>query len=141
MNYDSNCLPTHFIIQIWPPATFICSQILRDGSRDTDFHQIKRFNGKQIAISEALINRITREASKCWKIVSSPEKIMLYGSFHFKLTVDVYLENNCSHEKFSRLRKLGFWLFFREIVAKKLFKYFLTYKSEEINAKSFFFQI
>ena len=50
----------------------------------------------------------------------------------------VYLENNCSHEKFSKLRKLGFWLFFTEIVAKKLFKYFLTYKSKEINAKSFF---
>ena len=50
----------------------------------------------------------------------------------------VYLENNCSHEKFSELRKLGFRLFFTEIVAKKLFKYFLTYKSIEINAKSFF---
>ena len=50
----------------------------------------------------------------------------------------VYLENNCSHEKFSKLRKLWFWLFFTEIVAKKLFKYFLTYKSKEIKAKSFF---
>ena len=50
----------------------------------------------------------------------------------------VYLENNCSHEKFSKLRKLVFWLFFTEIVAKKVLKYFLTYKSKEINAKSFF---
>ena len=50
----------------------------------------------------------------------------------------VYLENNCSHEKFSKLRKLGFWLFFTEIVPKKLFKYSLTYKSKEINKKSFF---
>ena len=50
----------------------------------------------------------------------------------------VYLENNCSHEKFSKLRKLGFWLFFTEIVAKKLCKYFLTYKIKEINANSFF---
>ena len=46
----------------------------------------------------------------------------------------VYLEKNCSHEKFSKLRKLGFWIFFTEIVAKKLFKYFLTYKSKEIKA-------
>ena len=53
----------------------------------------------------------------------------------------VYLENNCSHENFSKLRKLGYWLFFTEIVVKKLFKYFLTYKSKEINGKSFFFQI
>ena len=53
----------------------------------------------------------------------------------FKL---VYLENNWSHGNFSKLRKLGLWLFFTEIVAQKLFKYFLTYKSKEINAKSFF---
>ena len=58
---------------------------------------------------------------------------------HSKRTFNpVYLEKNCSHEKFSKLRKLGFWLFFTEIVAKKLFKYFLTYKSKKINAKSFF---
>ena len=50
----------------------------------------------------------------------------------------VYLEKNCSHEKFSKLRKLEFWLFFTEIGAKKLLKYFLTYKSKEINAKSIF---
>ena len=50
----------------------------------------------------------------------------------------VYLENNCSHEKFSKLRKLGFRLFFTEIVAKKLFKSFLTYKSKKIKAKSVF---
>ena len=50
----------------------------------------------------------------------------------------VYLEKNCSHEKISKLWKWGFWLFFTEIVAKKLFKYFLTYKSKEINAKLFF---
>ena len=50
----------------------------------------------------------------------------------------VYLENNGSHENFSILRKLGFWLFLTEIVSKKLFKYFLTHKSIEINAKSFF---
>ena len=49
----------------------------------------------------------------------------------------VYLENNCSHKKSSKLRKLGFWLFFTEIVAKKLFKQFFTYKSKEINAESF----
>ena len=53
----------------------------------------------------------------------------------------VYLENNCSQENSSKLRKLGFWLFFTESIAKKLFKYFLTYKSKEINAKSFFLQI
>ena len=44
--------------------------------------------------------------------------------FFYKYTV--YLENNCSHEKFFKLRKLGVWLFFTEIVAKKLFKYFLN---------------
>ena len=58
-----------------------------------------------------------------------------HGKRAFKL---VYLENNCSQENFSKLRKLGFWLYFTEIVGKKLFKYFLTYKSKEINAKSFF---
>ena len=58
---------------------------------------------------------------------------------HSKCTFKpVYLENNCSHEKFSKLQKLWFWLFFTVIVAKKLFKYFLTFKSKEINAKSFF---
>ena len=58
---------------------------------------------------------------------------------HSKRTVKpLYLENTCSYEKFWQLRKLGFWLFFTEIVAKKMFKYFLTYKSKEINAKSFF---
>ena len=50
----------------------------------------------------------------------------------------VYLEKNCSHENCFKLRKLGFWLFFTEIVAEKFFKYFLTYKSKETNAKSFF---
>ena len=55
--------------------------------------------------------------------------------------MSVYLENNCSHKKFCELRKLGFWLFFTKIVVKKLFKYFLTYKSYEINAKSIFLKI
>ena len=50
----------------------------------------------------------------------------------------VDLENNCSHENFSKLWKLWFWLFFTRIFAKKLFKYFLTYKNKEINVKSFF---
>ena len=64
-----------------------------------------------------------------------------HKKFFYKYTIFrifEYLENNCLHEKFSKLRKLGFRLFFTEIVAKKLFKYFLTYKSKEINAKSFF---
>ena len=62
----------------------------------------------------------------------------LYFRYSKRTFKPVYLENNCSHKKFSKLRKLGFWFFFTEIVAKKLFKYFLTYKNKEINAKSFF---
>ena len=30
--------PTHLILEIWPLATFICSQIKRNGSRDRDFY-------------------------------------------------------------------------------------------------------
>ena len=62
----------------------------------------------------------------------------LYFRYSKRTFKPVYLENNCSHKKFSKLRKSEFWLFLTEIVAKKLFKYFLTYKSKEINAKSFF---
>ena len=65
MNYASNCFLTHLILQIWPPATFICPQTQRDGSRVRDFYQMKRPSGKSMGILEALTNRITRKASKC----------------------------------------------------------------------------
>ena len=54
MNHASNCFPTHAILQMWPPATLICSQTWRGDLRDRDFHQLNRSNGKPIALLEAL---------------------------------------------------------------------------------------
>ena len=56
MNYTSNCFPTHVILQISTPATFIFSQTWKDGFRDSYFYQMKRSSGKPMAIWEAMTN-------------------------------------------------------------------------------------
>ena len=64
MNWDSNRFRIHRILQMWPPATIICSQTSRDGYVVSILSRTKKFNGKQKGILESLTNRITWKASK-----------------------------------------------------------------------------
>ena len=60
MNYAANCFPTHFILQVSLLVSFICSQTWRDSSEDRDFYQMKRSNGKAVAILEAMTAKMEK---------------------------------------------------------------------------------
>ena len=74
LNYASNCFSACLILHIWPPATLIYFQAWGDGSKDRDFHQIKRSNAKPMAILEVLTNRITRDIEYRDEIGFMPKK-------------------------------------------------------------------
>ena len=62
MNWVSNRFRIHSILQIWPPATIICSQISRDGFMVGVLSRTKKLNGKQKGILEGLTNPIIWKA-------------------------------------------------------------------------------
>ena len=62
MNWVSNRFRIHRILQIWPPATIICSQTSWDGCVVGVLSQSKKLNGKQKCILEDLTNRIMWKA-------------------------------------------------------------------------------
>ena len=69
MNWISNHLRIHRILQTWHPANIICSQTSRDGCVVGVLSRTKKLNGKQEGILEGLTNRIIWKAWRSWEIV------------------------------------------------------------------------
>jgi len=96
-NYDSNWLLTHRILQTWPPATIICSQISSGGSRERDSHRMRKSSRKPRRISKAWTFRTTERASKCWKIaipsVPPSKATMLRNKYNFAQKTLVFIKN------------------------------------------------